>query len=136
MTVVSRPKLLVVRALGAVVAALLALGQLASLGHLLLVQHTVCAEHGDMHHGDAVEAPRASQAAGIALEQGSPSSLVEHDHCDGWVRVPQHVAHDSLATAAPALVDAPLAADLGATSAVAAPIALLALAPKLAPPRV
>jgi hypothetical protein len=96
----------------------------------------VCAEHGDLHHGDAIQELRTAQDPGVAADQGSPTSLAVHEHCDGWFRVPQHVTHDAPPPTAPEFVDAPPAADLSATNTATAPIALLALAPKLAPPSV
>jgi hypothetical protein len=122
------------RAVLACVAALLSLGQLFALGHLVLVQHTVCARHGDVHHAD--DAPEQSSAARSTLPgitSGDRANVDDHDHCDGWVRL------DEMAPAPAALLQVTLSAqhpdagDIVAASPTA-PIALLALAPKLPPP--
>jgi len=69
-------------AFGALVALLL---QGSSAGHMLLVEHARCAEHGEWTHesGHHVQAPRL-QAEGTALEGVPPTpheNEASHEHC-------------------------------------------------------
>jgi len=54
-------------------------------GHMLLVEHTRCAEHGDLvHRGDSHEHVDSEHAhADVAALEGTPSegSGKTHDHC-------------------------------------------------------
>ena len=53
-------------------------------GHMLLVEHTRCAEHGDLVHGEAHEHGVAGQVSvkGRAFESGPESSVeAAHEHC-------------------------------------------------------
>ncbi len=124
------------RAFAVCVAALLGVGQLFALGHLVLVQHTACAEHGDVHHGEGTDAESEPAVEGhVAAVSDSEASIDDHDHCDGWVRVDEKCLSFSaafeLATLSRQLATSGV---LGADAAP--PIALLAVAPKLPPPSV
>ncbi|HMR79733.1 MAG TPA: hypothetical protein PKD61_31715 [Polyangiaceae bacterium] len=128
---------LLTRAFGVCVALLLALGQLSGLGHLVLVQHTVCAEHGDMHHeGSASHLPKTAleSCPGIAVTTGDSPRVDDHDHCDGWIRVDEHALLPVVSVSAGDVVHAEQVVASIARAAALPPIGLLALAPKLAPP--
>ncbi|MBX3128592.1 MAG: hypothetical protein KF718_17855 [Polyangiaceae bacterium] len=126
------------RALAVCVVALVALGQLNALGHTWLVQHTVCAEHGDVHHEVSAGPPSSSAtpapAVQVTVTAGGASAGADHEHCDGWVRLPQPLAPP----------EPRLSAELGSQSQSmpraparaehALSIPLLAVAPKLPPP--
>lgn len=53
-------------------------------GHMLLVEHTRCAEHGDLVHGDAAHHHSSSrgEATAATLEgHGEHDSDAAHEHC-------------------------------------------------------
>ena len=57
----------------------------SSAGHMLLVQHTRCAEHGELVHSrDAHQHPAGEHShadAGAVHEMPGPGSDEAHDHC-------------------------------------------------------
>ncbi len=72
------------RALAAVLVALLLLAQGASALHELLVPHRVCAEHGHRVHGNAasVGSFQVSRAGGLPVAiPGSAAEPEAHEHC-------------------------------------------------------
>ncbi|KPK16107.1 MAG: hypothetical protein AMJ62_06875 [Myxococcales bacterium SG8_38] len=80
-----------------IVAALLALFlQGSSAGHMLLVQHSRCAEHGELIHGGEGQGhdPVGRIAAGSAAIGGlaDPGSDEAHEHCALWSDRRQAVA--------------------------------------------
>ncbi len=132
----SHSSLTITRALAVCLAALLGIGQLFALGHLVLVQHTACAEHGDMHHAESTDADsQPAVEAHVAVVSNSDASVDDHDHCDGWVRV-----DESCLTISAGVELATLSRQLAASGVLGAdaapPIPLLAIAPKLPPPSV
>jgi hypothetical protein len=103
--------------------------------HHLLVRHAVCAEHGELVH--AAELAEASSEAGSESDAARPSHDEpehEHEHCS----MPGLSADPALVSAGPAAERQPLGAlpaSLPAASERAhSSLALLAFAPKLAPP--
>ena len=121
------------RGLAASALALLFLvGQLASFGHRLWVQHEVCLEHGESIHVEAV----ASAEAGAAREL-RPSSHAEaahgHEHCLVWL--PRQDSLPRLATSDLSFTPTAHRVDrLTGTVSLRASIELLRLAPKASPP--
>ncbi len=118
------------------VVVLVTLGQLNALGHGVLVQHTVCAEHGDVHHGEdnGEAAGNVVEATAETALTGSDPSVVNHDHCDGWARLrEQFVVAQADALPLFEWAHLAIAAQSGARTAVVG-IPLLATAPKLPPP--
>jgi hypothetical protein len=123
------------RALGVAIALLLVAGQLSALGHLGLVQHARCAEHGELVHAkpahDNVLPARGAESSVTASDQ----EALAHEHCDyvGRVREQLGIAAARCAILAdrdptPSVID-PLASDT--PTAQRAP---LAIAPKQSPP--
>jgi hypothetical protein len=58
----------------------------SSGGHMLLVEHSRCAEHGELVHGDAHQHEvGADRQAESLLLQGTPNSSPDqaHGHCSG-----------------------------------------------------
>lgn len=104
--------------------------------HFTLVAHRLCAEHGELLHeaaGDerleGASAP-SHDAALVPADAGGH----EHEHC-GVLAVPQSVAALGGDGAAAMVLPAPWAVCLpGGERAAHVEIALLAYAPKLAPP--
>ena len=119
---------------------LLLAAQLVALGHLLVVRHTICPEHGEAIHsespGDAqtLGSSQEGAAADPTLGAGAPTAEHAHDHClalanprERFVPLP---APDVMP--GPVLVAAtlPSLAIVGVTPAVP----VLLLAPKNSPP--
>jgi len=68
------------KAFGASAAALLAAAPLASALHVVAVPHEVCADHGELVHGDHVSTSSApDETASLGTETQADSH--EHDHC-------------------------------------------------------
>jgi hypothetical protein len=120
---------------------LLLVAQLLALGHLAIVRHTICSEHGEaIHSGSPGEArglrpAHEGAAADPALGQGGPPAEHSHDHCLALANTRERFA----LLPALDLITGPLvaAARLPSLSAVsAAPaVAVLFFAPKNSPPR-
>jgi len=123
------------RALGVAIAALLVAGQLAALGHLGLVQHARCAEHGELVHAKPADRKLATAHSAKSSVSASEEEALAHEHCDyvGRVREQFGVAGARCAIAAdsdPAgVVIEPLA-----SSTPTAQRSPLAVAPKQSPP--
>jgi hypothetical protein len=119
---------------------LLLAAQLLTLGHLLIVRHTICPEHGEaIHSGSPSETPalrptHEGATGDPALGSGAPLAEHAHDHCLARANPRERFA------LLPALDLRPgpllVAATLPSLSAVAvAPaVAVLFLAPKNSPP--
>lgn len=123
------------RAVAALVALLLVGAQLTSIGHHVLVAHYLCAEHGTLHHGDAPEARSVERAAGQAAAPADDGNHGIHDDCVFPARTPAELAFlgdDQLSAVAPS-PELWLAAPVCTGQHTSIP--LLALAPKLSPPR-
>jgi len=123
------------RALGLVLAALLVAGQLAALGHLGLVPHARCAEHGELVHAEPSARKQAAQSNAQNSVAPSEDEALAHEHCDHLGRVRESfcvaaarcvVVHDIETT--PSVLEPPSA---GAQSGLRAP---LTVAPKQSPP--
>lgn len=125
-----------VRVLAALAALLLMGTSVGQAAHLAVVQHAICAEHGDLHHAAEAHADTNAHAehddeGGSAPEQGG-----EHDHCQllgrhqGEQALPVAPSNSEIVSVArPAFVEL-------ATSFEARPAqAPLSLAPKTSPPR-
>jgi len=129
------------RLLGVWLSLLLVGGQLAALGHLALVEHSVCPEHGELTHGHA--AARGDGASEVSSDQrallraaGSGEDR-GHEHCAFIART-----RDALALASTAASLAPAEPGAIAKRAIRAErnplgrLAPLCVAPKQSPPRV
>jgi hypothetical protein len=119
---------------------LLLAAQLFTLGHLLIVRHTICREHGEtIHSGSPSETPalppgRESATGDRALGSGTPAVEHAHDHCLAQANTRERFA---LLPVADLLPGPPLAAArLPSLAAVALTpaVAVLLLAPKNSPP--
>ena len=119
---------------------LLLAAQLATLGHLLIVRHTLCREHGEAIHSGS---PRQAQAmrpthegalADPALRGGGQPAVHSHDHCLAQANTRERFA----LLPAPDSMPGPLlvAATPPSLSAVgtAPAVAVFLLAPKNSPP--
>ena len=122
--------------------ALLLVSHFARAGHLLLVAHERCAEHGELIHADAEHAAgdaaahspeTASSNDGDAVAPGSAPSASDHEHCDAVAisHRPQDVAVtvDDVRLLDGYLLPWSLRGDVGARN-----VELLLLAPKNSPP--
>ncbi len=117
---------------------LVVISQLTAAGHMTLVRHTLCLEHGDLIHASElshVALPSAPPPSHSAAEQAPPPDTVGHDHCQGASRLKEHLALPAssvrLAFAASESVEL-----LSATRVVAlSPTSRLDVAPKQSPPR-
>jgi hypothetical protein len=120
---------------------LLLAAQLLALGHLLIVHHTICPEHGETIHSglpsqaQALPAPpqRATSDAGLTAH-GTPPAEDAHDHCLTGANTRERFALLPFLDVAPGplLLAAPLPSRTSA--AVAPALAVLRLAPKNSPP--
>jgi hypothetical protein len=124
------------RALAAFVLAELLLVQLLPALHHALVEHEVCAEHGDLVHGDGGHGRAVAPGNDHAGYHEGSSASHEHEHCGVSAAVRQ-----------PGVTGERLALKLEPEACLVAPaflaeasasrsIELLALAPKLPPPGV
>jgi hypothetical protein len=118
---------------------LLLAAQLLALGHLLVVHHTICPEHGEtMHTGLPSQAlparpQRAAGDAGLTADGRSPAQDA-HDHCLTVANKRERFALQPFLDVAsgPMLLAAPLPAP--AAVAVVPALAVLRFAPKNSPP--
>jgi hypothetical protein len=117
---------------------LLLAAQILSLGHLLIVRHATCPEHGDvMHAGQWHEArlARFDAVEGRASLGGSvPRAESGHDHC-----LICTLTHERFALLPPAGASAtPIESAIGLPSRLDtspfAPVAVIAFSPKNSPP--
>jgi len=134
-TELARMRRAALRALGVAIAALLVAGQLSALGHLGLVQHARCAEHGELVHAQATHDRFVRAHSAGSSVTASEQEALAHEHCDyvGRVREQLGVAAARCAIAAdrdltPSVIQ-PLASET--PTAQRAP---LAVAPKQSPP--
>jgi hypothetical protein len=115
--------------------------QILSLGHLLLVRHATCPEHGDVVHSGQ---PHEELLSRHVLDEGLPSrrsmagavpqTESGHDHC-----LLCTITHERFALLPPAGISAKrieLAVRLVCRSDVSplAPVAVIVLSPKTSPP--
>ena len=111
--------------------------QILSFGHLLLVRHVTCPEHGDFIHVQRSSFGPATADAGSVLQRSilatEPCVDAEHDHCLACVETnrrallsgpPQVLEHHAFA----------VSALRGSRAAFFAPIDLIRLSPKSSPP--
>ncbi|MDH4283231.1 MAG: hypothetical protein OEV36_11305 [Myxococcales bacterium] len=65
------------------IAALLFVG--SQSGHLMLIEHVRCAEHGELAHGTAVHHPATPEPSNgvrsVALPDHRPADAGAHEHC-------------------------------------------------------
>ena len=118
---------------------LLLAAQLFALGHLLIVQHAICPEHGETIHSgppsDALALPiHEGAAADPALGSGAPLAEHAHDHCLALAHTRGRFALLPASDLIPgSLLVAATLPSLSAASAAPA-VAVLLLAPKTSPP--
>jgi hypothetical protein len=118
--------------------AVFGLAQVLPVLHFVLVAHQLCAEHGELVHVDASESPAAhaaeehSRSSEVQLV-GSSGESHSHDHCG--VIISGHAHGVQLSSPQGGLqARSYLDAEPGSARAAHPSIALLAYAPKLAPP--
>jgi len=126
------------RALAALLVALLLLAQGASALHELLVPHRVCAEHGHRVHGDAVlvRSFQASRAGAVpAAIPGSAAEPEAHEHC----ALPARPQQNGLRLERPSIVELARVVHFSRLPAERTPLCvgppILLVAPKQSPPR-
>ncbi len=113
-------------------------GQLFSVAHLLLVPHTVCAEHGELIHVEGVGSSAPSHEQDPTHSVYRPASGVDsadvHDHCLASATRREKVTLPAVQSASVPAYG--LAASHVRQEALAPPRALgiLAFAPKSSPP--
>lgn len=120
--------------------ALLLAAQLFTLGHLLIVRHTICHEHGEaVHSGTPSEAPalhliHESATGEPALGSGAAAAEHAHEHCLAQANTRERFAWLPTADLLPGAL--PSAKPLPSLATVALPpaVAVLLLAPKNSPP--
>jgi hypothetical protein len=103
--------------------------------HFALVAHELCAEHGALHHVEAKAADQSSRSPkGARALLPSVDAQHEHEHCGSVASAVER----SLVPVAPRVSSELLAARVvssePAARAAHISLALLAYAPKLAPP--
>ncbi|HJX66743.1 MAG TPA: hypothetical protein VJ860_22650 [Polyangia bacterium] len=119
---------------------LLLAAQLLSLGHLLIVRHTICPEHGEAIHSGARSETQAlpptheRATSDPALDVGAAPAEHAHDHCLAQANTRERFALLPSAdlTTGPLLL-APLRPSLAAVALTPA-VSVLLLAPKNSPP--
>lgn len=121
---------------------LLLAAQLLSFGHLLVVRHVTCAEHGDIvdsgHPHEALhrQPVAAKEAFHLGAVQGTAPAEAAHDHCFVCSNTKERFALLSPDRQAGSRVEVSLpilsSFDLGPF----VPIDLIALSPKNSPPTV
>lgn len=123
--------------LAAALLALLGVVHIAPALHFAAVRHQLCAEHGQLHHGDGsdVRAEAVRDSSGDpAASQSAPWVEHEHEHCSalaaGCPRALAPASSSSEWAWARRTLSGALAADTSAKPSVE----LLCYAPKLAPP--
>jgi hypothetical protein len=119
---------------------LLLAAQLATLGHLLMVRHTICPEHGEAIHAASPSEAQALRASpeglvsGPALGGGATPAEHADDHCLARANTRERFALLPI----PEAITGPLLATATLPSlssvAVAPAVAVLLLAPKNSPP--
>jgi hypothetical protein len=114
--------------------------QILSLGHLLLVRHVTCPEHGDIVHVEdsaAAEPDRFVVGMGAPLQHSmgatEPAAAAEHNHCLMCVDANRRCL---LTSPAQTCTDRVLAVRVirDVTTAFFAPVDLILLSPKNSPP--
>jgi hypothetical protein len=122
------------------ISTLLLAAQLLTLGHLLIVRHTICPEHGEAIHSASpseTQALRPSHEGATnapALDVGATPAEHAHDHCLAQANTRERFALLPAAdlTTGPLLL-APLRPSLAAVVLTPA-VGVLLLAPKTSPP--
>jgi hypothetical protein len=107
--------------------------------HFALVSHAICAEHGELTHAEhepsAAARVGAEAAAGVIAWTTSPSgSHAGHEHCEGLACRQDDDADLSRGAWQTPTTDVSSPDTRGRPRAARGGIALLAYAPKLAPP--
>lgn len=122
------------------ISALLLSAQLLALGHLLIVRHTICPEHGEMIHSGppgAVQAMRPTRegaAVDPALDGGAVPSEHAHDHCLALANPRERFAMLPALDLMPGSLLVPTTGPTLSYVALAPAVAVLLLAPKNSPP--
>jgi hypothetical protein len=127
----------IVRAQAVLFVALVSLGlvvaQIARLGHMMLVSHSVC-EHGALVHGHhAEEHHAADRGRDPVATQGEAPADADHEHCDA-AGVKAVAVAVGPACVAPTLLDGELLPWSVRPRPDGRAIAILSLAPKNSPP--
>jgi hypothetical protein len=127
----------VLRLWASLLALLLCASSLGEAAHFLLVQHRVCAEHGELievHEGEAGAEPTASDHE-HGTRASAPAEEGEHQHCQLLGRRQQELTLPEVA-AVPGVSPAPVAARaaLHDSSIARTSQSALSLAPKTSPP--
>ena len=114
--------------------------QVLSLGHLLVVHHVTCPEHGEVihtSHGAATPPGGANPGAARAVEHSivasEPSKATDHDHCLACVEANRRAllsGPDQTFAHQPFVISVVHATE----TAFTAPIDLILLSPKGSPP--
>jgi hypothetical protein len=120
---------------------LLLAAQLLALGHLLIVRHTICPEHGEAIHSESPQRNsdtgfdppgRGSRSHGLAV--GAPTAEHAHDHCLALANTRERFA----LLPAPDLMPGPLLVAQPCRrwqlSPLTPAVSVLLLAPKNSPP--
>jgi hypothetical protein len=114
----------------------LLLGQVATIGHYVLVAHYACAEHGTIHEGRASDAVRevSTHTRGPGVTAVPKAEHGSHDDCAFPAR--SHDLGGAPAAAVGVLVelDTTVLAPRADIERESRPIALVFLAPKQSPP--
>lgn len=128
------------RVIALALSAVFGLAQVLPVLHFVLVAHQLCAEHGELVHAEAGQAPAAHAdeshaASSEARLVAAASESHAHDHCG--VVISGHAHGVRLVSPRVCLhASSYLEAALGSARPGHSSIALLAYAPKLAPPSV
>jgi hypothetical protein len=132
------------------VSVLLLAAQLASVGHLLLVSHVTCPEHGDIiHAGQGHEASHGQRVAGEdtlgrplrpsprsprSIEGGAPLAENVHDHCLICTSTHERFALFPPVSQRSASIEVAVSLPSSSHAGPFAPVDLIVLSPKNSPP--
>ena len=119
-------------------AAVVVVGQLASIAHLVLVRHVTCAEHGELielGHDRVTNAMSASRRT-TTVANSSSAETHGHEHCLVASTRRERISLRLQPIADSLRVDAYGTVGLGRDVDIAPPIALILIAPKNSPPLV
>lgn len=113
----------------------LAVGYVVPALHFGLVQHELCAEHGELRHGSvhSLDVARTS-AHPVPAADSAPAFADEHEHCAVIATSPTAAANVPPPTSVPALATETSPGSLCRAELAHVSLALLLYAPKLAPP--
>jgi hypothetical protein len=129
------------RRLGRITSYFLLAAQMLSIGHLVLVRHSTCAEHGDVIHGPAGEPHEGRFAESLSSSDGTVAGTVPqaeggHDHCLICTTTRERFALTPPVRTSVDQVGPSVSLVSPSHTGAMAPVAVLVFSPKNSPPAV